>query len=102
MALVLDTIYLDRKAGFEAIRTFITRMHAQQEPGAQMPQGVRLVAGPWCSSEDLKVIVVLEIEDLTKTFRSFYTHATTGVVVRRTIEPIVSSAEALRQLEQDG
>jgi len=53
------------------------------------PEGVRLVAGPWFSNEEKKILVVLDIADHAKTFVPFGMGMAHGLIARRRMAPIV-------------
>lgn len=65
------------------------------------PEGVRLVAGPWFSNEEPKILLVLDIADHAKTFNPFSLAMAHGLIARRRLTPIVewsAMQELLRAL----
>ena len=63
----------------------------------QYPEGVRLVAGPWFSNEEAKLLMVLDIADHAKTFLPFQAAVAGGMIARRRLTPVVEWS-ALREL----
>jgi hypothetical protein len=53
------------------------------------PQGVTLKAGPWASNEEAKIILILDIQDHSKTFVPFSTILSNGLISKRRLTPIV-------------
>jgi hypothetical protein len=48
-----------------------------------LPQDLKLVAGPWLSNEEAKVCFVFEIDDPTQTFEAFAERVADGLFLRR-------------------
>jgi len=93
MALYLDELWLNtnsREAALRAYGTFkaLAGVKTLAEVGT-FPDGVRLVAGPWFSNEEAKVILVVDIEDHARTFALFASSVVGGLILRRRLEPIV-------------
>ena len=57
------------------------------------PEGVALKAGPWASNEESKMVLILDIQDHTKTFTTFSTLVAKGTIVKRRLTPIVEWAD---------
>jgi hypothetical protein len=89
MALYLDELWLNTSSRESALRAYGT-FKALAEVGS-FPDGVRLVAGPWFSNEEAKVILVVDIEDHAKTFLPFVSAVVGGMILRRRLEPIVEA-----------
>jgi hypothetical protein len=87
MPLYLDEIYLTQ-ASPEKIKTMLAGLRNAVEKGA-FPQGVTLKAGPWFSNEDLRVILVLDIQDHSLTFGAFSGALLDGSIEKRRLTPIV-------------
>jgi hypothetical protein len=94
MALFLDTIYFNRQS-VEKVKEALANIHKSLTTGA-LPQGVTLKAGPWYSNEELKLVVVLDMQDHSLTYGAFSNAVASGIVERRKLEPIVdwSAVEA--------
>jgi hypothetical protein len=54
-----------------------------------LPENLKLVAGPWLSNEEAKVYFVFEIDDPTKTFEAFAERIATGLFRRRKLTLIL-------------
>jgi hypothetical protein len=87
MALFLDTIYFNRQPA-EKVKEALANIHKSLTTGA-LPQGVTLKAGPWYSNEELKLVVVLDMQDHSLTYSAFSNAVTGGMVEKRKLEPIV-------------
>lgn len=90
MPLYLDEIWLDTRSRETAKQAYT--MFRGMAGGTGYPEGVRLVAGPWFSNEEPKVIVVLDIADHAKTFVPFAGAVALGVIQKRRLEPIVEAS----------
>jgi hypothetical protein len=55
--------------------------------------GVTLMAGPWMSNEEAKVVLVLDIKDHSLTFHPFTKALAQGILLKRRLEPIVDWSE---------
>jgi hypothetical protein len=87
MALFLDTIYFNRQPA-DKVKEALANIHKSLTTGA-LPKGVTLKAGPWYSNEELKLVVVLDMQDHSLTYGAFSNAVTSGMVERRKLEPIV-------------
>jgi hypothetical protein len=85
--LYFDQIWLDTTTPEGAKRSYTALRNLVQS--GSFPEGVKLVAGPWFSNEEAKVILILDIQDHTKTFMAFGAGVTNGLVRKRRLEPIV-------------
>jgi hypothetical protein len=93
MPLYLDEIYLNASSPENARRalTFFAEVFKDG-----FPPGVKLIAGPWMSNEQAKVVLVIDIKDHSLTFNPFTKALAQGIVVKRRLEPIVDWEEALK------
>lgn len=87
MALFLDTIYFNRQPA-DKVKEALANIHKSLTTGA-LPKGVTLKAGPWYSNEELKLVVVLDMQDHSLTYGAFSNAVTSGMVEKRKLEPIV-------------
>ncbi len=94
MALFLDTIYFNRQS-VEKVKEALANIHKSLTTGA-LPKGVTLKAGPWYSNEELKLVVVLDMQDHSLSYSAFSNAVASGIVEKRKLEPIVdwSAVEA--------
>jgi hypothetical protein len=88
MALFLDTIYFNRQSP-EKIKAGLANIQKALTSGSGLPNGVTLKAGPWYSNEELKLVVVLDMQDHSLTFPAFAGALGGGLVEKRRLEPIV-------------
>jgi hypothetical protein len=88
MPLYLDEIWLDWRDANAAQRT-LDLFAGMGTDTFSFPPGVRLVAGPWFSNEEPKIILILDIQDHTTTFPAFGMAMAVGVIARRRLTPIV-------------
>jgi hypothetical protein len=93
MPLYLDEIYLNASNPENAKRSLT--FFAEVFKGG-FPPGVTLVAGPWMSNEEPKVVLVLDIKDHSLTFNPFTKALAQGIVLKRRLEPIVDWNDALK------
>ena len=95
MALFLDTIYFNRQSP-DKIKEVLANINRSLSTGSGLPKGVTVKAGPWYSNEELKLVVVLDMQDHSLSFGSFTNAMGSGMVERRRLEPIVdwSAVEA--------
>jgi hypothetical protein len=103
MPLYLDEIWLEWSDAENARRVLGT-FGAMGSGNFPFPEGVRLVAGPWFSNEEAKVILVLDIRDHAKTFETFGLALAHQLIARRRLTPIVDWAavhDLLRALTPD-
>jgi hypothetical protein len=78
----------------------VARRFARDIEAGKLPPGVRLVAGPWVSNQEAKLILVVDIADHTRTFGPFWTALASGAVSRRRLTPI-AEANALDGVSGD-
>ena len=95
MALFLDTIYFTRQSP-DKIKEALGNIHKNLSTGSGLPKGVTVKAGPWYSNEELKLVVVLDMQDHSLSFGAFTNAVGSGMVEKRKLEPIVewSTVEA--------
>jgi hypothetical protein len=61
---------------------FLGKLRAGIKPH-NLPDDLKLLAGPWLSNEEAKVYFVFEIDDPTKTFEAFAERVADGLFLRR-------------------
>jgi len=88
MPLYLDEIWLQWDSPQTARRALATFRNMDSD--FPWPPGVRLVAGPWFSNEEAKIVLVLDIADHAATFPSFTLATAHGLIARRRLAPIVA------------
>jgi hypothetical protein len=90
MALYLDEIWL-RDPSPERAKEFVRMigMAAKSPANVGAPQEVKMVAGPWASNEEAKVIFVVDIPNHTATFGVFSKFVAQGLIERRRLTPVV-------------
>ncbi len=93
MPLYLDEIYID-ESGPEQTKRSLNFLADALKGG--LPQGVTLMAGPWMSNEEPKIILVLDIKDHSLTFNPFSKAMVQGIIVKRRLQPIVEWSDALK------
>ncbi len=95
MALFLDTIYFNRQPT-DKLKEALANINKSLASGSKLPKGVTLKAGPWYSNEEMKLVVVLDMQDHSLTYTAFSNAVTSGMVEKRKLEPIVewSTVEA--------
>jgi len=95
MALFLDTIYFTRQEA-DKLKKALTIIYKNLSTGEGLPKGVTLKAGPWFSNEEMKLVCVLDMQDLSLTYTAFSNAIASGMVEKRRLEPIVdwSTVEA--------
>jgi len=95
MALFLDTIYFTRQPA-NKLKEALANIHKTLSSGSGLPKGVTLKAGPWYSNEEMKLVVVLDMQDHSLTYSAFSNAVSSGMIEKRKLEPIVdwSTAEA--------
>ena len=102
MPLYLDEIWLHWNSP-ETARRALTVFRSMDSDSFGWPPGVRLVAGPWFSNEEAKIVLVLDITDHTATFTPFTLAMAHGLIARRRLTPVVpwqSIDEVLRLLPE--
>jgi hypothetical protein len=97
--LYLDEIWLQFDSPDGAKRALQTFLPMAGE-GFPWPEGVRLVAGPWFSNEEAKIVLVLDIADHAKTFASFGLAQVHGLAARRRLTPIVEWSAVAALVDQ--
>ena len=103
MALYLDEIWLKWKDA-ERARRALSTFSGMASGSFPFPEGVRLVAGPWFSNEEAKIVLVLDIRDHTTTFSAFGLAMVHKLIARRRLTPIVewtAVEDLLRTLPPD-
>ncbi|HUI28062.1 MAG TPA: hypothetical protein VL403_18420 [Candidatus Kryptonia bacterium] len=98
MPLYLDEIWLawnDADTARRALSAF-RNMDTQE---FSYPEGVKLIAGPWFSNEEAKIVLVLDIQDHAKTFSAFTLATMHQLVAKRRLTPIVEWS-AVQELAQ--
>ena len=95
MALFLDTIYFTRQPA-DKLKAALANIHKTLSSGSGLPKGVTLKAGPWYSNEEMKLVVVLDMQDHSLTYGAFSNATSSGMIEKRKLEPIVdwSTVEA--------
>ena len=95
MALFLDTIYFNRQPA-DKLKQALANINKSLTSGSGLPKGVTLKAGPWYSNEEMKLVVVLDMQDHSLTYTAFSNAVSSGMVEKRKLEPIVewSTVEA--------
>jgi hypothetical protein len=89
LPLYLGEIYLDasRSDVLDVARTF-----ARDIRDGKLPPGVSLVAGPWVSNQEAKLILVVDIVDHSTTLPYFWAALASGAVSRRRLTPIAEAS----------
>lgn len=64
------------------------------------PQEVKIVAGPWGSNEEPKIIFVIDIPNHTTTYQVFSKFITQGLIERRRLTPVVDWSEVEKAATQ--
>ena len=88
MALFLDTIYFNRQPA-DKVKQALANIHKTLSSGDGLPKGVTVKGGPWYSNEELKLVVVLDMQDHSLTYTAFSNAVTGGMVEKRKLEPNV-------------
>jgi hypothetical protein len=88
MALFLDEIYFTRQSA-DKMKEALANIHKALTSGSGLPKGVTVKAGPWYSNEELKLIVVLDMQDHSFSFPAFAGAMGSGMVEKRRLAPIV-------------
>lgn len=89
MPLYLDEIWLQWDSVATARRA-LTMFRSMDSDAFGWPPGVRLVAGPWFSNEEAKIVLVLDIADHSATFTAFSLATAHGLIARRRLTPVVA------------
>ena len=104
MALYLDEIWLEWKDA-DAARRALSTFSGMATGSFPFPEGVRLVAGPWFSNEEPKLVLVLDIPNHAATFPAFGMAMVHKLIARRRLTPIVewnAVQDLLRTLPDQG
>ena len=88
MALYLDELWLEWSDA-DTARRVLSTFSSIPSGTFPFPEGVRLVAGPWLSNEEPKIIVILDIRDHATTFPAFGLAIVHKLIARRRLTPIV-------------
>ncbi|MBI3303075.1 MAG: hypothetical protein HYZ72_13500 [Deltaproteobacteria bacterium] len=101
MALYLDEAWIKDPTP-ERVKEFVRLINTAVKSPTSLgaPQGVRVVAGPWASNEEAKVIFVVDIPDHTPTFQVFARLVTQGLIEKRRLTPIVEWSEVEKMVGQ--
>jgi hypothetical protein len=70
----------------------VARTFARDIRDGKLPAGVRLVAGPWVSNEEPRLILVVDVADHSTTLGPFWTALASGAVSRRQLTPIADAS----------
>ena len=91
MPLYLDEIWLTDPTNTEQLKQFVDLFTtvAKNPSEAGVPSEVKVVAGPWISNEEAKLVMVIDIPDHSKTFPVFMTTVAKGLVEKRRLQPLV-------------
>lgn len=89
MALYLGEIFLN-SANPDVLR--VARSFARDIRDGKLPAGVRLVAGPWVSNQEARLILVVDIADHSTTLGPFWSAMASGAVSRRQLTPIADAS----------
>ena len=88
MPLYLGEIWLET-ASPDLLRT--ARQFAHDIRDGKLPPGAKLVAGPWVSNEEAKLLLVIDIADHSTTLGYFWPAVASGAVRRRRLTPIADA-----------
>jgi hypothetical protein len=75
-------------------------MSAKGPASVGAPAEVKLVAGPWASNEEPKIIFLVDIPNHTPTFQIFGKLVASGLVEKRRLTPIVEWSEVEKMASQ--
>jgi len=101
MPLYLDEIWLEWPDA-ESARRVLNTFSTVTTGSFPFPEGVRLVAGPWFSNEEAKIILILDIQDHAKTFPAFGLAMVHKLIARRRLTPIVEWDAVQALLDSSG
>ena len=98
MPLYLDEIYLNAHSPEEAKKGVALLQNALKNG---FPPGVTLKAGPWGINEEAKVVLILDIQDLTPTFTfdGFAKAVSSGLIAKRRLTPLVEWSAVEKAVE---
>ena len=97
MSLFLDEVWIkdpDPEKIKEAIELFTALTTTPESITGDSYADISVVAGPWLSNEEAKIILVLDIADHTPLVHPFARYMARGLFERRRFTPIVSWPEA--------
>ena len=97
MPLYLDEVWVkdpDPEKMKEAIAIFTALATDPESIVGYSSTQIQVIAGPWLSNEEAKVIVVLDIADHTPLVHPFGRYLAKGLFERRRLTPIVGWQEA--------
>ena len=86
MPLYLDEIYFNVTSPEDAKKGLGLIQRALKEG---FPPGVTLKAGPWGSTEEAKIVLILDSQDHSLTFDGFAKAVSSGLIARRRLTPLV-------------
>ncbi len=101
MALFLNEVWL-REPSPESFREFIEAVGSLSSQAEQLglsSDSFRLVAGPWMSIEEAKVVFVFESPNAVDTLPAFGRLLASGLLARRHLTPLVDWEEAAEFVE---
>ncbi len=95
MPLYLDEIWIKDPTNPAQVKEFVGMLSQVSKDPASVgvPSEVRIVAGPWASNEEAKIVMVIDIPDHTRTFQIFGTTVARGLVEKRRLAPLVEWSE---------
>ena len=101
MALYVDEIWL-KDPSQARMKQFVEMIgQAAKNPASiGAPQDVKMVAGPWASNEEAKVIFVVDIPNHTTTYQVFSKFIAQGLIDRRRLTPVVEWSEVEKAAKQ--
>jgi len=97
MSLFLDEVWIkdpNPEKMKEAIEIFTALTTAPESITGSSSADIKVIAGPWLSNEEAKVILVLDIADHTPLVHPFARYMARGLFERRRFTPIVNWSEA--------
>jgi hypothetical protein len=66
----------------------------------EVPAETKMIAGPWASNEENKILFVLDIPNHTATFHIFSRLVARGLIEKRRLTPIVEWSEVEKESSQ--
>jgi hypothetical protein len=101
MALFLDEIWLkdpspDRAREF----TRVIELAHENPVNLEVPAETKMIAGPWASNEENKILFVVDMPNHTATFHIFSRLVAQGLIERRRLTPIVDWGEVEKEKSQ--
>ena len=101
MALFFNEVWL-RDPNPKNLKAFIdafASLGGQEEDLGLTPDVFRLVAGPWMSIEEAKVLFIFDSPDVTATLPAFGKLMAQGLLSKRRLTPLVNWQEAAHFVE---